>query len=133
MFIALIGCCDVLLDKDVNGVKLVNELCSTVLRLSDKFNSNFFFTTNRLNKDAVKYCRNVVLETCDIDINVLLKDTIELDLQYKNVLEDIRTFNKSLCLKYHFDITLDLLGTPHRVKKFNVTTATSKKCFRVLV
>lgn len=119
------GCCDVLLDKDVNGVKLVNELCTTVLKLSDKYSGNFYLSPNRLNKDAVKYCRNVILETCDIDINVLLKDTIVLDVKYKNVLVDIRTFNKSLCLKYHFDITLDLLGTPHRVKKFNLTTPTN--------
>ncbi|XP_065218026.1 uncharacterized protein LOC135843653 isoform X4 [Planococcus citri] len=119
------GCCDVLLDKDVNGVKLVNELCTTVLKSSDKYSSNFYFSANRLNKDAVKLCRNVVLETCDIDINVLLKDIISLDVKYKNVLVDIRTFNKSLCLKYHFDVTLDLLGTPHRVKKYNISTPTN--------
>lgn len=126
MVIFTIGCCDVLLDKDVNGVKLVSELCTTVLKSSDKYSGNFYLSTNRLNKDAVKYCRSVILETCDIDINALLKDTIALDLKYKNVLVDIRTFNKSLCLKYHFDITLDLLGTPHRVKKFNISTPTSK-------
>ncbi|XP_065215015.1 uncharacterized protein LOC135841772 isoform X3 [Planococcus citri] len=119
------GCCDVLLDKDVNGVKLVNELCTMVLKSSDKYSSNFYFSANRLNKDAVKLCRNVVLETCDIDINVLLKDIISLDVKYKNVLVDIRTFNKSLCLKYHFDVTLDLLGTPHRVKKYNISTPTN--------
>lgn len=121
------GCCDVLLDKDVNGVKLVNELCGTVLKLSDKYSSSYF-PDSRLNKDAVKYCRNVIMETCDIDIHVLLKETIELGAtSYKHVLDEIRTFNKSLCLKYHFDVTLELLGTPHRVRKSNATYTSSKR------
>lgn len=114
------------MDKDVNGVKLISELCNAVLRQTEHQRSTSDLSLSILNKnEEIEHCRSVVLDTCGVDIRALLQNKIQLNPSYKHVLEELRTFNKSLCLKYHFDITLDLLGAPHRVKKFNASSSSN--------
>lgn len=118
-----LGCCQVLLDKDVNGVKLVLDVCNAVLKKSEKFD----IVLNKLDNKAFERCRSLINSTCSIDIQTLLKDKIRLDPNYKSTLEQLRTVNSSFCLKYHFDINLDVIGVPHRLKKPDFMSYSSKK------
>ncbi|XP_050510327.1 golgin subfamily A member 6-like protein 1 isoform X3 [Diabrotica virgifera virgifera] len=101
------GCCDVISEKDVTTLKLMSEICDTIIKSdSDKPMSN---------KELLQKCQNLVLDTCGIDISAVLQEQVRLGHTTKQILEEVRSLNGSLCLKYNFGIAPWKLGVPHRV------------------
>lgn len=102
---------------------MVLDVCNAVLKKSEKFD----IVLNKLDHKAFERCRSVINSTCSVDIQTLLKDKIRLDSSYKAILEQLRTVNSSFCFKYHFDINLDIIGVPHRLKNPNFISHSSKE------
>lgn len=99
-----IGCCNVLSTTDVNIAKIVSDICDRVVETTDK--------TIQLEK-----CRLEIFNTCAINITDLISDHKAEDISYsKNVINEIRSLNGSLCLKYHYGVSLTSLGVIHRLK-----------------
>lgn len=101
------GCCDVISDTDVNTIKILSELCSSIIQSSNG--------TTLSGKEIVYQCKSAVLETCGIDISEVLQDKVRLGHSVKQILDEIRSLNGSLCLKYNFGVAPWKLGVPHRV------------------
>ncbi|XP_063932946.1 titin isoform X3 [Zophobas morio] len=101
------GCCDVISETDVNTIKIMTELCGTIINSTeDKPLSG---------KEIVQRCRQEVLDTCGIDISVVLQEQVRLGQTVKQILDEIRSLNGSLCLKYNYGLAPWRLGVPHRV------------------
>ncbi|XP_050297295.1 uncharacterized protein LOC126736793 isoform X3 [Anthonomus grandis grandis] len=99
------GCCDVISEVDLDTIKIMSELCATIIENAE----------NAGPKEIVSQCRKAVLETCGIDISAALQDRISLGHSVKQILEEVRSLNGSLCLKYNFGLSPWKLGVPHRV------------------
>lgn len=97
---------------DVNIVKLVSEICDRVVE-----------TTDRITK--LEKCRLEIFNTCAINITDLISDHNKAgDISYsKHVINEIRSSNGSLCLKYHYGVSLTSLGVVHRLKDNDPTTS----------
>lgn len=103
----LSGCCDVISDADVDTIKIMSELCKSIIeREGEKSLSG---------KEIVAQCRVAVLKTCGIDISAVLQEQVRLGATVKQILEEIRSLNGSLCLKYNFGVSPWKLGVPHRI------------------
>ncbi|KAH0815823.1 hypothetical protein GEV33_006968 [Tenebrio molitor] len=101
------GCCDVISETDVNTIKIMSELCGTIIKADqDK---------PLTGKEIVQRCRQEVLETCGIDISVVLQEQVRLGQNVKQILDEIRSLNGSLCLKYNYGVAPWKLGVPHRI------------------
>lgn len=111
-----LGCCDVISDADVDTIKIMSELCSNIIRNDDEKPPS--------GKEIVSQCRAAVLKTCGIDISAVLQEQVRLGATVKQILEEIRSLNGSLCLKYNFGVSPWKLGVPHRV----TVKAESKQC-----
>lgn len=99
-----IGCCNVLSTADVNIVKIISDICDRVIETTEK--------TIKLEK-----CRQKIFNTCAINITDLITDHKVGDISYsKHVINEIRSLNGSLCLKYHYGVSLTSLGVVHRLK-----------------
>ena len=61
-------------------------------------------------------CKEEVLARCGIDLSSFLAEKEKLKMSYKQVLDEIRGFNGSLCLKMQFGVPLARLGTPHLIR-----------------
>ncbi|XP_044263312.1 uncharacterized protein LOC123010468 isoform X2 [Tribolium madens] len=96
------GCCDVISETDINTIKIMSELCSSIIN-----------STN--GKEIVQKCRQKVLETCGIDISIVLQEQVRLGRNLKQILDQIRSLNGSLCLKYNYGVDPWRLGVAHRV------------------
>lgn len=72
--------------------------------------------TIKLTPQSASLCREEILARCGIDLSTFLAERERLGKSYKQVLEEIRSFNGSLCLKIHFGIPLSQLGTPHLIR-----------------
>lgn len=72
--------------------------------------------TVKLTPQGASLCREEILARCGIDLSTFLAERESLGKSYKQVLEEIRSFNSSLCLKIHFGIALSQLGTPHLIR-----------------
>lgn len=72
-------------------------------------------------KDIVVRCRAEVLNKCGIDISAVLQEQVRLGRSFKQIVDAVRSFNGSLCLKYNFGVSPSRLGAPHRVT-FNVAS-----------
>lgn len=95
----------------------MSELCSTIIKKGD----NAEFTA----REIVSQCQKAVLETCGIDISAVLQERVILGHTTKQILDEIRSLNGSLCLKYNFGVSPWRLGVPHRVT-VNVASTPSK-------
>lgn len=84
----------------------MSELCSTIIESKG--------TKPLTGKEIIKQCRQAVLEACGIDIAAALQDRVSLGHSTKQILEEVRSLNGSLCLKYHFGVSPWKLGVPHR-------------------
>lgn len=122
-----LGCCDVISDSDVNTIKILIELCNN---LNEK---PYVKNAPPLSKDAIAQCRNKILSTCGIDIELVLHPEVRLGQAVKKILNDVRSLNASLCLKYNFGVQPWRLGVPHRVTvNFAKTASKLKIHFNVL-
>lgn len=89
----------------------MTELCST-LNVSDTETKQY------IGNDKFAYCRAQVLSTCGIDIDAFLKGKAQMGHTLKQILNEVRSINGSLCLKYNFGIDPWRLGVPHQTNKF---------------
>lgn len=111
------ACCDVIFESDVTAADILHEICQNILkhhqvdpRVRDALR------TSKLTPQSASLCREEILARCGIDLSTFLAERERLGKTYKQVLEEIRSFNSSLCLKIHFGIPLSQLGTPHLIR-----------------
>ncbi|CAB0018082.1 unnamed protein product [Nesidiocoris tenuis] len=116
------GCCDVMFDKDVNAIKLVSELCEHILAAEPNFEQNYavFLQQGKLTKDIVNTCQKTVFKQCAIDIVALLNEKVSLGRSYKQLVDDLRSLNSSLCLKHAFGISFNMLGLPRPMRVWGI-------------
>lgn len=106
-----IGCCHVLSSTDVNMIRIVMDICDRVVETSDK-------------DTKLKKCRQEIFNTCAINITDLFSEDSFKDISYtKHVIDKIKSLNGSLCLKYHYGVSLTSLGVTHRLKDNDPTTS----------
>ncbi|XP_044737245.1 uncharacterized protein LOC123299089 isoform X2 [Chrysoperla carnea] len=111
------GCCDVIWETDVNAIKIMVDLCGNILkdlRASDP-RVELAFESGKLSNDIIEKCRSKVLSTCGVDIALFLKENVLLGRTYRQILDELRSVNSSLCLKYNFGVSADALGVRHSV------------------
>ncbi|XP_046628819.1 claspin isoform X1 [Neodiprion virginianus] len=111
------ACCDVIFESDVNVVDIMQEMCQNIVthhqvdpRVRDALR------TTKLTPQSISLCHEEVLARCGIDLSSFLAERERLGKSYKQVLEEIRSFNSSLCLKLNFGVPLSQLGTPHLIR-----------------
>ncbi|XP_034237673.1 Golgi integral membrane protein 4-like isoform X2 [Thrips palmi] len=106
------GCCDVISDMDVNAIKILTEMCGRIITKHDELDPKFLsdFEHGKINKEVVNTCRREVLNTCGVDITSFLAVQVGLGHTYRQIMDNIKTFNNSVCLKQNFGIERSLLG-----------------------
>uniref|UniRef100_A0A348G6C0 Resistance to inhibitors of cholinesterase protein 3 n=1 Tax=Odontomachus monticola TaxID=613454 RepID=A0A348G6C0_ODOMO len=111
------ACCEIIFESDVTAVDIMQEMCQNILRhhpvdprIRDALKHN------KLTPQTSSLCREEVLARCGIDLSSFLAERESLGKTYKQVLEEIRSFNGSLCLKMNFGVPLSQLGTPHLIR-----------------
>ncbi|XP_014296060.2 uncharacterized protein LOC103572661 isoform X2 [Microplitis demolitor] len=111
------ACCDLIFENDINAVDILQEMCKNILnyhqvdpRVRDIVN------INKLPPQSINFCREQVLLRCGIDLSSFLAKEEKLGKTYKQVLQEIRSFNSSLCLKINFGVSISRLGTPHLIR-----------------
>ncbi|XP_024945217.1 uncharacterized protein LOC107272140 isoform X5 [Cephus cinctus] len=111
------ACCDVIFESDVTTVDIMQEMCQNILRhhqVDPRVRDAL--KTSKLTPQSASLCREEVLARCGIDLSSFLAERERLGKTYKQVLEEIRSFNSSLCLKMNFGVPLSQLGTPHLIR-----------------
>lgn len=116
------GCCDVIFDKDVDAIKLVSELCGKVLEKEHNYERDFalYLQQGKLTKNIVNTCQASVLKQCAIDVAGLLNEKVNLGRSYKQLVDDLRSLNSSICLKHAFGISFGNLGNPRQLRIWNI-------------
>lgn len=80
------------------------DICDRVVKTKDK-------------KTKSEKCPQEIFNTCAINITGLIDGNKVGDISYhKHVIDEIRSLNGSLCLKYHYGVSLTSLGVTHRIK-----------------
>ncbi|XP_020278079.1 uncharacterized protein LOC109851907 isoform X4 [Pseudomyrmex gracilis] len=111
------ACCEVIFESDVTAVDIMQEMCQNILRHhSVDPRVRDVLKLNKLTPQSASLCREEVLARCGIDLSSFLAQRERLGKTYKQVLEEIRSFNRSLCLKMNFGVPLSQLGTPHLIR-----------------
>ncbi|XP_050526033.1 uncharacterized protein LOC126896907 isoform X2 [Daktulosphaira vitifoliae] len=102
------GCCDVVSSSDMNLVKIITDICDQSIGKVDK-------------KRYWEMCRREIYNTCAINVTDLVSGNQVgvIDSSNKHVVDKIRSLNGSLCLKYHYGVSLTSLGVEHRLKEYN--------------
>ncbi|XP_023287486.1 uncharacterized protein LOC111673866 isoform X2 [Orussus abietinus] len=111
------ACCDVIFESDINTVDILQEMCQNILRhhqIDPRVRDAL--KVNKLTPQSASLCREEVLARCGIDLSSFLAERERLGKSYKQVLEEIRSFNSSLCLKMNFGVPLSQLGMPHLIR-----------------
>ncbi|XP_072751343.1 uncharacterized protein Ric-3 isoform X3 [Anoplolepis gracilipes] len=110
-------CCEVIFESDVTAVDIMQEMCQNILRhhpVDPRVRDAL--KLSKLSPQTASLCREEVLARCGIDLSSFLAERERLGKTYKQVLEEIRSFNSSLCLKMNFGVPLSQLGTPHLIR-----------------
>ncbi|XP_018396796.1 PREDICTED: uncharacterized protein LOC108775022 isoform X3 [Cyphomyrmex costatus] len=110
-------CCEVIFESDVTAVDIMQEMCQNILRhhpIDPRVRDAL--KLSKLTPQTASLCREEVLARCGIDLSSFLAERESLGKTYKQVLEEIRSFNSSLCLKMNFGVPLSQLGTPHLIR-----------------
>lgn len=96
----------------------MTEMCGNILQHYDEIDPNLIkgFKEGRLTKAGVEACRNEVFNKCGVDIRAFLHENVRLGKTYKQILDEVRSFNSSVCLKLNFGVAPGLLGAPHRMR-----------------
>ncbi|XP_033328908.2 RIC3 acetylcholine receptor chaperone isoform X3 [Megalopta genalis] len=110
------ACCDVIFESDVTAADIMQEMCQNILKHHQVDPRVRDVLSVKLTPQSANLCREEILDRCGIDLFTFLADRERLGKSYKQVLEEIRSFNSSLCLKTHFGIPLSQLGTPHLIR-----------------
>lgn len=117
------GCCDVIFETDINAIKIMTEMCGSIMDRQGEFNPklSLAFQQGKLTKEIVNTCRSEVMNVCGIDIAEFLSKREKLGHSYKHMLDEIRSFNISLCLRENFGVSPGLLGAPRRMRIWDST------------
>lgn len=121
-------CCEVIFESDVTAVDIMQEMCQNILRhhpVDPRVRDAL--KLSKLSPQTASLCREEVLARCGIDLSSFLAERERLGKTYKQVLEEIRSFNSSLCLKMNFGVPLSQLGTPHLIR-YHILMPHSKNC-----
>ncbi|KAJ8972341.1 hypothetical protein NQ317_008751 [Molorchus minor] len=86
------GCCDVISEIDINTIKIMSELCRTIIKHDED--------PPLSGREIVVKCQNAVLDTCGIDISSVLQKQVKLGHTVKQILDEIRSLNGSVVFKY---------------------------------
>lgn len=105
-------------ESDVNAGDIMREMCKNILRHHqvDPRIRDALLNSNKLSPQSASLCRDEVLTRCGIDLSTFLAEKEKSGKSYKQVLEEVRSFNGSICLKLNFGIPLAQLGTPHLIR-----------------
>ncbi|XP_077275390.1 RIC3 acetylcholine receptor chaperone isoform X2 [Temnothorax americanus] len=110
-------CCEMIFESDVTAVDIMQEMCQNILRhhpIDPRVRDAL--KLSKLTPQTASLCREEVLARCGIDLSSFLAERESLGKTYKQVLEEIRSFNSSLCLKMNFGVPLSQLGIPHLIR-----------------
>lgn len=94
----LIGCCEVIFEREMAVLELLNEVCSSALG-----KGNFTLKT-------ASECRKAVNDTCGVDIAAFVKRNENVGKTTKTLMETMKNSNSS-CLKQHFGVGMYSLST----------------------
>ncbi|CAH2089129.1 unnamed protein product [Euphydryas editha] len=100
------GCCEVIFEREVAVLELLNEVCSSALG-----EGNFTLKT-------AAECRKAVNETCGVDIAAFVKRNENVGKTTKMLMETIKNSNSS-CLKQHFGVPIYSLSAHFGTGFFN--------------
>ncbi|XP_050352604.1 uncharacterized protein LOC126774962 isoform X4 [Nymphalis io] len=92
------GCCEVLFEREVAVLELLNEVCSSALG-KEKFTPQ-----------SAAECRKAVNATCGLDIAAFVKRNESVGKTTKMLMESMKKSNSS-CLKQHFGVPIYSLST----------------------
>ncbi|CAH2041990.1 unnamed protein product, partial [Iphiclides podalirius] len=92
------GCCEVMFEKEVAVLELINEVCSSVVGVGGK-----------LSPYSAAECRRAVNETCGVDIAAFLKRSENVGKTTRMLIETMKSTNSS-CIKEHFGVQLTSLN-----------------------
>ncbi|XP_044007925.1 uncharacterized protein LOC122852284 isoform X2 [Aphidius gifuensis] len=110
-------CCDLIFENDVNTADILQEMCKNIIKhhqIDPRIRD--VLKTNKLTLQSSNFCRDEILARCGIDMSSFLADKERLGKSHKQVLEEIRSFNSSICLKNHYGVSLSKLGIPHLIR-----------------
>ncbi|CAB3244297.1 unnamed protein product [Arctia plantaginis] len=96
------GCCEVIFEKDMAVLQLINEICSSATH------------TDKISPYSASECRKAVNETCGLDIVAFLKHNENVGKSTKILVETMKNSNSS-CLREHFGVPVWSLG-PHLIQ-----------------
>lgn len=85
----------------------MSELCKNIIQQTDEKPIS--------GKEIVSKCKSEILQTCGIDISVVLQEQIRLGHTFKQILDEVRSLNGSLCFKHNFGVAPWKLGVRHVV------------------
>lgn len=106
-------------ETDVNTIKIMSELCKNLIQKTDEKPMS--------GKEIVNKCKAEVLKTCGIDISAVLQEQIRLGHTFKQILDEVRSLNGSLCLKHNFGIPPSSLGVRHLIT-IDLKAPSKKRC-----
>lgn len=97
---------------DVNAIKILTEMCGRIITKHDELDPKFLsdFAQGKMNKEVVNTCKREVLNKCGVDITSFLAQQVGIGQTFHQILENIKTFNNSVCLKQNFGLERSLLG-----------------------
>jgi len=103
----------------------MHEVCNNILR-NEMLKRESEAPVNKWGKKIVQpsfkvptttICRNVILDTCGVDIQMLLKDNTGITKEYRKSLSQIRSYNTSQCMKMNFGVDFIWeIGLPRKFK-----------------
>ncbi|XP_075981096.1 RIC3 acetylcholine receptor chaperone isoform X3 [Anticarsia gemmatalis] len=96
------GCCEVIFEKDMAILELINEVC------------NSYTHTDKLSPYSAAECRKAVNETCGLDIAAFMKRSDNVGKTSRMLAETMKNSNSS-CLREHFGVPVYSLG-PHVIQ-----------------
>ncbi|KAL0279430.1 UNVERIFIED_CONTAM: hypothetical protein PYX00_000990 [Menopon gallinae] len=117
------GCCDVIFEKDVNAIRIMSEMCGSIFKRHEELDPKLTraFQEGQFSKKLVDLCRAEVKAVCGIDIAEFLSEKVRLGQSYRQILDEIRSYNISFCLRQNFGINPGLLGIPRRMITWRIT------------
>ncbi|XP_011494457.1 PREDICTED: uncharacterized protein LOC105359541 [Ceratosolen solmsi marchali] len=112
------GCCDVIFENDVTAIDIMQELCHNIIKHHDHVDPRvrdalYVSKFKKLTPSNMRLCKEEVLAKCGINLSSYSAEKEQLEKFYKQILEEIRGSNRSLCIESEFGVPLSRLGMPH--------------------
>ena len=104
-----------LFESDISTADIIQELCRNIVK-HHQVDPLLKEAINKNKLDKTDLCKKEVFDRCGINLSKFLAEEGRLGKSYKQVLEEIRTFNGSLCLKLQFGVPFSQLGTPRVIR-----------------